>query len=82
MPYRTLCEVLGEMRSCCKTLDFSYLMALIEEAQVMGNKMEAGLYAKGDYEQLEKDRKKLEQTVNELRQEKASLKKAKGKSNG
>ena len=43
MPYRTMCCVLDEMRKCFKTRNFSYLDALIEEIQVMGNKMEAGL---------------------------------------
>ena len=38
-----MCDVLREMRKCLKTNNFSYLGGLIEEAQSMGNRMEAGL---------------------------------------
>lgn len=47
-PPRTICDVLSEMRTCCHTLDFSYLFGLIEEAQTMANRMEAGLEKKAD----------------------------------
>jgi hypothetical protein len=40
---RYLCDVIEEARKCCKTLNFSYLPSLLEEIQVMGNRMEAGL---------------------------------------
>lgn len=43
---RTLCDVLHEMRNCHRTRNYSYLMGLIEEAQMMGNRMEAGLHTK------------------------------------
>ena len=42
-PYRTLCDVLDEMRSTYKTRNFASLLGLIEEAQMMGNRMEAKL---------------------------------------
>ena len=65
--------VLDEMRECTKTLNFSYLLGLIEEAQTLGNRMEAKLFEVNDFEQLHKDiaklkrqKKKLEDKIEEL----------------
>jgi len=73
MTNRYLCDVLGEMRECVKTLNFSYLMGLIEEAQTLGSRMEARLFEIKDFEHLHKDirdlkkkKKKLEEKVEEL----------------
>ena len=66
MANRYLCSVLEEMRECNKTLNFSYLLGLIEEAQTLGNRMEAKLYEIKDFERLHEDirdlkkKKKLE----------------------
>lgn len=40
---RYLCGVLENMRACVKTLNFSILSSLIEEAQFQGERLEAGL---------------------------------------
>ena len=40
---RYLCDVLRDMRNCCKTGDYSSLPSLIEEAQLQGNRLEADL---------------------------------------
>ena len=68
-----MCDVLEEMRECTKTLNFSYLLGLIEEAQSLGNRMEAKLYDIKDYERLRDDikdlkkkKKKLEEKVEKL----------------
>jgi len=68
-----MCDVLEEMRDCTKTLNFSYLLGLIEEAQSLGNRMEAKLYDIKDYERLRDDikdlkkkKKKLEEKVEKL----------------
>ena len=73
MPNRLLCTVLDEMRECVKTLNFSYLSSLIEEAQSLGNRMEAHLYDIKDFDRLhknikdlEKKKKKIEEKVEEL----------------
>jgi hypothetical protein len=70
MPNRYLCDVLGEMRECVKTLNFSYLLGLIEEAQTFANRMESKLYEIKDFERLheeikdlKKKRKNLEKKV-------------------
>ena len=51
---RYLCDVLSEMRTCTETSNYAYLPSLIEEAQVMGNRMEASLYDKNDYTSIKK----------------------------
>ena len=73
MPNRYLCDVLNEMRECTKTLNFSYLMGLIEESQTLANRMEAKLEDIKEIEflhvrirELKKEKKKLERQVNEL----------------
>ena len=40
---RYLCDVLDDMRSALKVLRIDLLAGLIEEAQIMGNKMESKL---------------------------------------
>ena len=73
MPNRLLCDVLGEMRDCVKTSNFSYLSGLIEEAQSLANRMESHLYDIKDFNRLNKDikdlkkkKKKIEEKVEEL----------------
>lgn len=65
-PNRTLCDVLSDMRKCVETLHFGPLPSLIEEAQIMGNRMEAGLYDKGDLEEMHKHKKELKKEIKEL----------------
>ena len=66
MPNRLLCDVLDEMRDCTKTLNFSYLLGLIEEAQSLGSRMEAHLYEIKDYNRLHKDIKALKKKKKKL----------------
>ena len=73
MANRYLCSVLAEMRECTKTLNFSYLLGLIEETQTLANRMEAKLYDIKDFERLRDDikdlkkkKKKLEEKIEEL----------------
>jgi pyrimidine operon attenuation protein/uracil phosphoribosyltransferase len=73
MVNRYLCSVLDEMRECTKTLNFSYLLGLIEEAQTLANRMEANLYDIKDFERLrddiaklKKQKKKLVEKIEEL----------------
>lgn len=57
MANRYLCDVLDEMRKCYKTRNFSHLLGLIEEAQTLANRMEAGLGEKRDYQAWHKKAK-------------------------
>ena len=65
---RTLCDVLEEMRKLNKTRNYSYLESLIEEAQSMGSRMEAGL---GDIKNLER----LRDEIRDLKKQRKALKK-------
>jgi len=66
---RYLCSALEEMRECVKTLNFSYLLGLIEEAQSMANRMEAKLDDMRDHERLKGEVKELEERRVVLRKE-------------
>lgn len=81
MPNRTLCSVLEEMRKCNETRNYTYLLGLIEEAQSLGNRMEAALGDKQDVahysdkrHELRKECKELKKEVDALKKEKAELK--------
>lgn len=63
---RLICSVLDEMRECVKTLNFSYLLGLIEEAQTLANRMEAKLYTIKDWEYLEKEIRRLKEQKKKL----------------
>ena len=65
---RYICTVLGEMRECLKSLNFSYFGSLIEEAQMLANRMEAAL-------EDQKDRKTLLDDINKLKKTRDKLKK-------
>lgn len=82
MPNRTLCDVLTEMRKVHETRNYSYLLGLIEEAQSMGNQMEAGLYDKHDLETLQKRIKNLRKQRDVLKDEINALKAEKGEDSG
>ena len=50
---RSLCDVFEDMRKCHKTRNYAGLLGLIEEAQTMGNKMEAALEDVKDLEEMQ-----------------------------
>ena len=64
---RHLCSVFEEMRECCKTGNYSYLPGLIEEAQSMGNRMEAGLYNRKDLIKMQVEWSELKSKIKSLR---------------
>jgi len=68
MPNRFICDVFDEMRTCVKTVNFSFLLGLIEEAQTIANRMEARLHDMNDHESL------LDE-IRDLKREKKNLKK-------
>lgn len=73
MANRHVCSVLEEMRNCIKTSNFSYLSGLIEEAQTMVNRMEAGLWDQRDFTKLTDKISKLKKEVKELEAKKKFL---------
>lgn len=66
MPNRTICSVLEAMRDCTKTQNYSYLLGLIEEAQMLANRMESALYDKKDFKYDLKRHKKLRKQIKEM----------------
>jgi len=63
------------MRDICKTLNFSYLPALIEEAQYRANRMENAIESYGsDMKYNEEHRIKLNAEIKELEKKKVLLK--------
>lgn len=73
-PNRTLCSVLEDMRDCLKTLNFAVIGSLIEEVQVIGNRMEAALYDQKDFKKAEKHYKDLKLEIKKLEEAKEELK--------
>jgi hypothetical protein len=75
---RTLCDVLYDAKEYIKTLNLtkdqkSLLQSLVSEAQVMGNRMEAGLGDNKDLEKLNEEWHTLRREVKDLRKEKKEL---------
>lgn len=76
---RTLCDVLYDAREYIKTLNLtrdqkSLLQSLVYEAQIMGNRMEAGLGEHKDLGKLNEEWHKLRREVKDLRRERDELK--------
>ena len=63
---RLLCEVLEDMRTCDKTKSYGCLPGLIEEAQVLGNRMESGLENVRKIKQIEEQKSKYKKEIREL----------------
>ena len=66
---RTMCDVLKDMRKCAETLNFAPMGGLIEEVQIMGNKMEAGLEDKKDLIRMNEEWSELRKKLKEARKE-------------
>jgi hypothetical protein len=66
-PARTICDVLSDMRSIDKKKYYVPLGGLIEEAQIMANRMEAGLDTQKTYWEYRDEIKKLKKQEKELK---------------
>ena len=73
MANRYLCDVLSEMRKCVKTLNFSYLLGLIEEVQTLGSRMESRLFEIKDFDRLHEDIRDLKKKKKKLEKEVEAL---------
>ena len=63
---RTMCDVLSEMRTCYKTYNFAILSSLIEEAQIMANRMESKIETINNYEEMQEKFKTLRKKYKKL----------------
>lgn len=66
---RYLCDVLDDMRKCIKTNNYSYLASLIEECQVLGNRMESALRDQKDLDTLHGKIRDAKQELKSLKDE-------------
>lgn len=66
---RTICDVLEEMRKCNETRNYAPLLGLIEEAQMMANRMEAALADAKDIAKMNEEWHDLRDKVKKLRKE-------------
>ena len=70
---RYICSVFDEMRAIDKSKNYGALLGLIEEAQVLANRMEAKLSEYKDIERGENYIKKLKVEIKKLETKKESL---------
>ena len=74
---RTLCSIFSNMRDLRKTHNYSYLPALIEEAQYRAERMENALEIYGNewggLNEMENKRKKLKKEIGILKKKKEEL---------
>lgn len=73
MTNRFICDILHEMRKCNETRNFAPLLGLIEECQIVADRMEAALYDKKDERTLEMRLPKLKDQIEELEWKKDEL---------
>ena len=73
MANRLLCDVLQELRTCNETRNYAPALGLIEEIQVLANRMEASLADKYDVKSYTERRPKLKDEITELQWEKSRL---------
>lgn len=72
---RHLCDVLEDLRKCYETRNFAPVLGLIEEAQIMGNRMESGLRDVKDLKALNGDVASARRAYKELKREYLKLQK-------
>ena len=77
-PNRTLCQVLDDMRKYIKhtyltETDKHVLLKLVQEVQIMGNRMEAGLWDQNDIKDLRQERKDLKKEIDKLEKQKGEI---------
>lgn len=65
-PNRTLCDVLSDMRKAYEVRNFSGLLAMIEEIQYLGNRMEAALGDIRDLREFSRKRAELKEEIKKL----------------
>lgn len=75
---RTMCDVLEDARNSLKTLNLSPMAGLLEEIQIMSNRMESALYDQKDYKQAMEEYKDIKEEIKKLRAELKKLKKESG----
>ena len=70
---RLICDVLEDMRKCVETTNFGFMKGLIEEAQIMSNRMESALSNQKDLIKLDQELSKAHRAYKKLEREYESL---------
>ena len=78
MPNRYICDVLEEMRKLHETRNYGALLGMVEEVQVLANRMEAALHERDDYNEWHKYVKKEKKELRRLLKKTNALRKEKG----
>ena len=76
---RYVCDVLDEMRTSVKTLNFAMIPSLIEEVQTMANRMEMALSDLKDLKLLKEDIVDKKEELESLKDQIKNLEKKKKK---
>lgn len=78
IPMETICSVLQDMRKCNEVRNYSTLASLIEEAQMMANRMETALELQKTYfemrDECREKRKELEDLEKQIEEKERELK--------
>lgn len=69
---RTICDVIAEVLKCHKTRNYSMLPSLMQEMQLMADRMEAALSDLKDLESLRQEIKKAKNELKKLEDKKES----------
>lgn len=72
-PNRTLCDVLSDMRKAYEVRNFSGLLAMIEEVQYLGNRMESAIGDIRDIREFSRKRAELKEEIKKLVETRKSL---------
>lgn len=72
-PTRYICDVIEEMRKCYETRNFGYIIGLIEECQMLANRMESKLTENNGVETLHDQIKTLKKESAKLETEKENI---------
>jgi hypothetical protein len=73
MGNRWACTVLDEMRDCLKHYNFAVLPSLIEEMQIICNRMEAAIQDINDIQSYTERRAELKDEIKELKKQRNKL---------
>ena len=73
-PARTICACLEDMRSAFKTYNFSNIASLIEEVQMLANRMEAHIETEHSYNDRRDKLREVQEEIKETEEELKLLK--------
>jgi predicted nuclease with TOPRIM domain len=66
---RFICDVLADMRKCNKTRNYAPMKALIEEAQMLANRMESAISIAKDIPKIEAEYEAARQKLKAIKKE-------------